>query len=640
MKTCFALICLLFLGLFSAEGQITQLLDSLQLKLSHTEGVDRLPVLSDLSWYSRAVSTEQSMTYAQQELQEALTLGDSARVAQACNDVGIAFTDRGALDTALLFYSRAMAIRKLEGNQKRIASLANKIGIVYQNLAQLDSSIAYSMQALTLYETIGDTINQAHCLNNIANLFFRQGNMQKSLELHHKNLELRTAIRDSGGISASLLNIGNVLTGKQDNQQALQYYLRSLPLARKFSSPKDLSTLLHNLASAYVFLEETDLARPYLEEALAIRQQLGNKPGIVSSSTALGLIYQQANQPEAALVELRKAQSLAASLNLKLKLEVACRYLAEIFTTLGQHDSAYFYMAQSYNLLEANRRTELNEQLAEYQTRYETQKKEVALRQVQQEAAEARLEIANRRNQFIIALGGGLLIALAGFFLIYRQRQKARSRLAEVRLEEQQKGLKGILDAQEMERKRISKDLHDGIVQQLTGLNLGLQKLFQTSPAKNQERMLNILNDSTRELRELSHQMMPRSLSKLGLVPALKDMLENSLGHANLEYTFEPVPFPKRLPENAEITLFRIAQELTNNILKHSKASEVNVQLYQVGKTVILLMEDNGKGLQNEQVSNGIGLMNINSRLSALKGKLDLSTSPEGGTLAMVTIPA
>ena len=174
-------------------------------------------------------------------------------------------------------------------------------------------------------------------------------------------------------------------------------------------------------------------------------------------------------------------------------------------------------------------------------------------------------------------------------------------------------------------------------MQQLGGLKLGLQKAIPSNLES--KKLLNLLDVSTQELRELSHRMMPRSLQELGLVAAMKDMLNNSLGHSQIEFDFEHHGFEQRLEEHVEVTLFRIAQELINNVSKHSGASLVNVQLISMNNDAILIVEDNGHGFQSNTKTNGIGLMNISSRLDTLNGKVSYDASPEGGTLATIRIP-
>jgi signal transduction histidine kinase len=131
--------------------------------------------------------------------------------------------------------------------------------------------------------------------------------------------------------------------------------------------------------------------------------------------------------------------------------------------------------------------------------------------------------------------------------------------------------------------------------------------------------------------------MMPRALTELGLIDALRDMLDISFSNSKIEYTFENHNMDERLPRNIEIGLYRISQELINNILKHSSAKKVDVQLVKRKEHIVLLIQDDGKGFSKKE-SDGIGIRNMNSRLNALNGKLNLQSDSNSGTTAIVRI--
>ena len=147
------------------------------------------------------------------------------------------------------------------------------------------------------------------------------------------------------------------------------------------------------------------------------------------------------------------------------------------------------------------------------------------------------------------------------------------------------------------------------------------------------------LERSNQDLRNISHQMMPRALSDLGIIPALEDMLENSLAYAKIKYQFEHFNINGRLPEKIEVSIYRITQELINNIIKHSNANNVNVQLFKSDESIILIVEDDGVGMNASKSGKGIGLLNISSRVDMIHGTVNFEPSPNSGTLVTVKIP-
>ena len=133
--------------------------------------------------------------------------------------------------------------------------------------------------------------------------------------------------------------------------------------------------------------------------------------------------------------------------------------------------------------------------------------------------------------------------------------------------------------------------------------------------------------------------MMPRALREVGLLPALEDLLDYSLPNANITHKFEHFGIEERLPEMLELTLFRVSQELIHNVIKHSGASECQVQVYKAGSHVMLLVEDNGHGFDAANTTGGIGLQNITGRVEAVNGSVRFEPGFEAGTLATIKVP-
>ena len=305
----------------------------------------------------------------------------------------------------------------------------------------------------------------------------------------------------------------------------------------------------------------------------------------------------------------------------------------------GNHKKAEEIAMEMYDSFKDNFNQELSDNLSKYEELYESQKKELVIQEQAAVLEQDRLKLSNR-NRLLGIFGFGIIsIAMLMLFLLQKSKRKAQEERDAILIQGKEEGLKNIINAQEEERKRIAKDLHDGIVQQLGGLKLGFQKVLGTNSNPEAKKLISVLDESAQELRELSHKMMPKALSELGLIPALTDMLENSLGHTEIKYEFENFGIEQRLKENIEITVYRIAQELINNITKHSFATHVNIQLFRSQENVILIVEDNGKGFDINSKKNGIGLMNISSRLDTVHGKVNFDPSPESGTLVTVKIP-
>ena len=154
------------------------------------------------------------------------------------------------------------------------------------------------------------------------------------------------------------------------------------------------------------------------------------------------------------------------------------------------------------------------------------------------------------------------------------------------------------------------------------------------------ERSLDMLDHSISELRRVAHNMMPEVLVRFGLSEALKSYCDSLRSSQLFKIDYQSIGKEDRLPEKTEIFIFRIVQELLNNVVKHARASHVLVQLARHANEVSITIEDNGTGFTPEnRQSGGAGLSSVQSRVDYLKGKLDLQSSPGQGTSIHITIP-
>ena len=153
-------------------------------------------------------------------------------------------------------------------------------------------------------------------------------------------------------------------------------------------------------------------------------------------------------------------------------------------------------------------------------------------------------------------------------------------------------------------------------------------------------RALTQLDGAISEMRRVAHSMMPETLVRFGLIEALNDFCEGISSSGQLKVTMQDFGFEERLDSSIEIVLYRVVQELLNNVLKYAEATEAQVQLTRVGSNVSLTVEDNGKGfdVNSLETSKGAGFRNVQARVDYLNGKLDIQSTPEEGTSVLVEI--
>jgi signal transduction histidine kinase len=226
---------------------------------------------------------------------------------------------------------------------------------------------------------------------------------------------------------------------------------------------------------------------------------------------------------------------------------------------------------------------------------------------------------------------------------LIEKNQKAELRIARAREE----GLNALIIGVENERKRIARDLHDGACVNLAAINMKVDALREDVSANPAlvSKIADIADDldqTYREVRGISHDLMSKSLDSTGLQTALEELaVRMQQAQKGLSVNFYANYPLDRVNDLAKIHLYRIAQELLANVLKHAHSSNVNVQLLEDEGNLLLTVEDDGRGFNVEKAlsNGGIGLSNIRARVEVLHGKLHLDSAAEKGTFVSIEIP-
>ncbi len=258
--------------------------------------------------------------------------------------------------------------------------------------------------------------------------------------------------------------------------------------------------------------------------------------------------------------------------------------------------------------------------------------------------ATARADVEARVRRTFVYIGAITLAALLSVFgtgMVINLRER---RLADAKLK---RLTQRVFDAQEEERGRVARELHDGISQILVGVRYALdnaRRKLERGDANAAEPLgkgIASLGEAISEVRRISRDLRPGVLDDLGLGPALKNLTEEFENRTKVSCTFNTVVFRNRLDNDAKIALYRIAQEALTNVERHSGATKVQVDLRGHRRGATLRISDNGKGLKamRKETSPGLGLRNMQERIDQLGGQLRLSDGPDGGTQIEATVP-
>jgi signal transduction histidine kinase len=238
-----------------------------------------------------------------------------------------------------------------------------------------------------------------------------------------------------------------------------------------------------------------------------------------------------------------------------------------------------------------------------------------------------------------------VLITGLFFFVIIYQRKMIKNQVQLRRLEDvqQQELLKAVIETQETERKRLAEDLHDSVGQVLSAIKLKLHRLDKLNEVEGVNTLLmdtrKLTDECIQEIRNIIHNVLPPVLTDFGLIDALKALCSKMDENTPILVTFSKKLDDQRIPSEIELTLYRIAQELFGNAVKHSEATSIHVELSKQANTLVMSFRDNGKGFDIDNVKHGFGLKNLRSRASLINGKIDIYSKQSSGTVTTINVP-
>jgi signal transduction histidine kinase len=354
------------------------------------------------------------------------------------------------------------------------------------------------------------------------------------------------------------------------------------------------------------------------------------------------VLYSAWGKPERAAYYFEQSIQITEKMGYKELLSNNYAELSKLANMTGDYKKALDYFTWHTQLKDSLFNAQRTRQIEEIGTLYETNKKEKQI-EVQQQTIK-------KRNQLIIIITALSVLSLLVVYLLYnRNKLKQQAKLQEEISKQQELAAKAVLEAEEKERSRIAKDLHDGVGQMMSAARMNLSSFYNNTVVKDEEQkhslynIIQLVDESCKEVRSVSHSMMPAALNKNGLIQAVDELLAK-INSKDLKTTFHHEGFNKRLDSSTETILYRVIQECINNTIKHAAAGEIDLSMIKDDDGISVTIEDNGKGFvydhsKTDDEDEGIGLKNIQSRIAFLKGTVDFDSAPGKGTLVAIHIP-
>ncbi len=519
----------------------------------------------------------------------------------------------------------------------------------------------------------------AWCYNNIGDSYFSEGNYVPASSYYYKSLEeLKKMKGPPTHVTANCYNnLGLVNIRLGQPEKALAYFKQAEDISRKYQMGFQLGNALINRGDYYNSVHQPDSAIKCFTEVMELGEKIGKPDLRAEANTGLGKVlivsgsYHKAipllqaaitggkNYPYIvvdassslgdALCRTGKYKEAESTLLSALRETKAHNYrdnylncyskLINVYKTSGNYRTALEY-TDSMNAAKDTLASYANvATINQMEIKYETAEKDKQIAQSQLLIAQQRNKIINK-NIWIASVVGGIFLLVVIMTSVYRNGQN-KQRLQAAKIESLQQEntigiLKGVMQGEEKERGRIARELHDGI----GGILSAAMMRFASATQENETIMqtasfrdgMSLLDGMGDEIRKTAHNLMPEVLLKQPLPDAIRTYC-NFVQQGNaVQINFQTFGSFDNIAQSSKLNIYRIVQELLKNIIKHSQASSALVQLLMNEHLLTVTVEDNGIGFNTGELKKGMGLHNLQTRVSSMQGQLTIESGAEKGT--------
>lgn len=515
----------------------------------------------------------------------------------------------GRMADALPLCRQAISEGERIGSDEVLINQYSTCGIVYRRLGLADSAMWAYQHGIEVSKRVGLKDYVANLYNNIAVMFVETDRLKEGISYAEEATRWATEAKDTVELFSALATKASALLKQNDFKGARHTIVPhfdeilgtgSTPLALKTASP---------MLQSCIKLGLIDEADSYLRKLQPVMQKV--EP---ASNGSLGIL-----EIEAALMHAQ--HNYMGELALWNRIETLCKTnqgvpqqrimwsKAECMRLTGNTNEALRYMREAYNIADSTKNSDVNRQLSEFSVRYNTQQKELQIVKLNQEKATERARLMT----VVLVLAVTSMLLAFGIVLILYKRRIANQRYE---LNLRRKYIEGL----ESERARLARELHDGVCNDL----LGLQILMTTS---DKEQTIPILKDIMIGVRQISHDLMPPRFAHADIAKVAADYVTHyPLANCKINFQATDTDRWQHIDQAKAFEIYRIVQELMGNIAKHANAHIINVYMtYEKWGQIVLEVENDGAQPQLKDSTNGIGLYTTTDRVLGMNGEIKRS---------------
>ena len=548
----------------------------------------------------------------------------------------------GEVDSTLFYLDKSIKIYKGLEDSPKAFNVFLSAGLIYRNLQQHKKALEYTLIAHNGFKKTDNFKKLASTSDLIALIQDDLGNTERAFYYYFHSLRLRQKTKDTVGLGLSYNNIAIAHKTEKNHDSAIFYYKKSLGL--KKNNTLSYFQTKHNLGVSYHYLGDKVSAKKEYNQALKGKLSLEDTLSALYTLNELVLLNAELGDLESAKKQMRFSNTLIKKVQAPPEVIYRNYYVKSYYySETGDYKAAYQYQkkyGELYQSIFSNKQIEV---IQELQEKYESEKKRNENLKLSLENKENHLIINKQENEIrkdnilLICLGLLTLLLMVAYLLLKQKQKSLKQQQAYERLQ-------AIYEGQETIKSSISKDLHDIIASNLSGIGLKIKALPLSEDRQQLETDIsNGITEINKQIRLISHRLSPlddkikeHKLSEIIISRLSEFQLYNDI-FINLETEVPTVL--DALSIEKQSNLYGILLEILNNIVKHAKATSVIITM-EVDKLnrFHLKIKDNGIGFDILSAT-GIGIINIKQRTQLLKGSCVFNNLSDGGTEFYLEFP-
>ncbi|MCF8449387.1 MAG: sensor histidine kinase [Taibaiella sp.] len=670
----FLLLCILLPSSLLARKKTGQeKIDSLvNLLPGMKEDSNKVTVLSSIAFLNCNFNPDMGVEFGEKAVELAKTINWKPGLAYAYNCIGANYQIAGKSELAMTMFDRSLKIYEELEDKDNMAMIQGNMALSYASVGNNVKSLEIMHKTLMIYEELDNKKGIARMHANIGKLYDEQKNYSKALYHDTLALAIFQNMRNRVSVAGLLVNLGNVYSSLGNHDKGIIYLSEALSIYDSTGNKNGIARVLLNISTVYSAEKDPYKALEFQFRALKMYEEMGHELGIALSELNIAAFYGDIAEDAA---EIKASSIVPASRNACLKLTVLhARKGIDILiknNNLNELASAYKLMADAERLLgnykvalenylkysklnDSIFSIESNKKIQNLENQRELDLKESRIKILSQENNMKDLRAARDKQTRRALVGGiGMVVVIAVSLVMYYVRKQrndkliANERINTLLKEQELQSVSSMLEVQEQERKRIAGDLHDRLGSMLSTVKLyfnTVEEQIDNLKSQNKEqyhKATALLDEACDEVRKISHNLVSGELVKFGLVSALNQLKNTIEDTGKMKMNVFAFGMEERLDSTMEISLYRVVQELMNNMLKHAKATEVTIQLNRVDDNLNIMVEDNGVGFDVAAVlaKDGMGLRNMETRVKKMQGVISIDSGKGRGTTTIIDIP-